>query len=501
MTRYLILGVMISTLAACGGGGSSSSSGGGTPVPSSQDYAIFTSTASGNTNLKAYDPVSGTISTIPTTALLYEAAIAAGTIDPSTQSTSNLHISDVLYEDNGSFNSVSTSQSGNLAVSQHSTYSGTVCNQSLTNNYLVVVDAGPDAICSSSDDRVYAITTNMASTDTPILLPARPSVVLFSNYTTPLGLLYVSGGTLFFSDANGQNATALLNSVTSVSEMDSVGNSVLLNIDGNLEVFDESNQTLSGQIYPASNPSSRAYSDGTNFYFLDGKSIYAIPLNGSGYSSVDFGISTASDITLAGVHGHYLVFYTYDTNSKDRTIDSIDLTKPNNVNGIKTLVTSTYPASVSLMTFTGNYIYYELTSGNSDVRGDIAAATLIDGSGTPQGVTGASWVGYAYASNISADGLSIASLILDKFTTDSLGNPTGGDISVYDTATDSVISSQGALPAGIVKFSGIGVGADIYGDFYDTGGSAYLAHLNVTMANSMKQIDMSTTGVMDAPIL
>ncbi len=500
--QFVLLALVTMGLTACGGGGSSG--GGTTTISGSQDYSFFTSTAGGATTLKAFDPATNTITTIPTTSLLYETGVHDGTLDPTTLTTSNLHLSDVLFEDNGSYYSVSAAQSDKLAVTQRSTYAGTVCDQSQDNNYLVVIDAGSNGTCSDSDDLVYAVTDKMASTDAPILLPARPSVVLFSDYSTASGLLYINGsGSLVYADASGQNPQTLLAGVSSVSEMNTVGNSVLLNIDGKVEIFDKTAKSLSSAFYTTSGSLSRALSDGTNFYFFDGQSLIAIPVDGSSGAMLVDTVAAASDINIGLIHNHYLVYYTYDSGTSVRTIDSIDLTMPLNVNGIKLLATATIPASISLEGYSGDYVYYNLSTGSSDVRGNAADAIKVDGSSPAISITDANWVGISYAQTINtAEGISVKYLVVDKYTTDGLGNPTGGNISVYDAATDTMISDQGALPGNITKFTGVGIGADIYGEFYDSTNSAYyLAHLNTTTSNSMKRLDLSTTPVTDSPIL
>ena len=500
-SQVSLLTLVTTALAACGGGGS----GGGTSTNSgSQDYAFFTSQASGVTSLKAYDPTAtgaGAITTIPTIKLLYEAGVHDGTLDAKTLTTSNLHLSDVIYWDNGSYYSVSSAQSNKLAVTRRSNYAGTVCDQNLDNNYLVIIDAGSNGTCNDSDDLVYAITDKMASTDSPILLPARPSAVLFSDYSTAIGMLYVNGsGSLVFADANGQNPQTLLGGVNSVSEMDNVGSDVLLNIDGKVEEFDETSKTLSGALYTTSNSLGKTLSDGTNYYFFDKQDLYAIPVTG-GSAKLVTTVAAASDINIGFVSNHHLVYTTYDSSSGLGIwmLDSIDL---NNAAGVKALVTTYSPVSVSLAGYGGDYAYYEVsTLGSSNHSGDIAGAIKTDGTGR-QEITGAGWVGYTFAQTISSgEGLNINNIMLDKYTLDGTGKPTGGHISVYDTATDSVNSDQGDLPAGIIRFSGSGIGSDVYGDFYDTNGSAYLAHLNATQANSMKRLDLSTAAVTDSPIL
>lgn len=498
-SRFWILALMISGLAACGGGG-----GGGTTSSGSQDYAIFTSQTSGVTSLKSYDPVTNAISTIPTTKLLYKAGIHDGTTNPTTLVTSNLHLSDVIYWDNGSFYTVSTAQSDKLAVTQRSSYAGTVCDQSLFNNYLVVIDAGSNNTCNDSDDLVYAITDKMSSTDAPILLPARPSVVLFSDYSTAIGMLYVNGSSsLVFADANGQNPVTLLGGVSSVSEMDNFGNfanDILLDIDGKVEMFDETAKTLSGALYTTSYSLGKTISDGTNYYYFDNQDLYAIPVAG-GSAKLVTTVAAATDINIDFVQNQYLVYHTYDSSSGLGIwkLNSINL---NNAAGVKVLVTTYSPVSVSLAGFGGNYTYYEVsTTGSTDHSGDIAGAIKTDGTGR-QEITGASWVGYAIAETISSGkNITMSNIILDKYVLDGSGNISGGHISIYEPATDTVSSDQGNLPAGIVRFSSMGFGSDIYGEFYDSNGSAYLAHLNTTRANSMKRLDLSTAAVTDSPIL
>jgi len=503
-TRLLTLALLTTGLASCGSGGGGGSGTSGTATTTnfaSTDYNFFVSTASSTASLKAYDPVADAITTIPTNKLGYEASVRDGTVDPTTHATSNLHISDVIYWDNGSYYSVSTTQSGTLAVSQRSSYSGTVCDQNLTNNYLVFTDAGTDGTCSTGDDHVYAITTSMSSTDSPIFLPVKPLAVLFSDYSTAVGLLYVNAGTLYFSDANGQNPQTLLGSVTSVSEMDNVGSSVLLNIDGKVEMFDESAKTLSGAIYTASNPLSRVLSDGSKYYFFDGSDLYSIPVAGGSYKYEDT-VAPASDITPAYLHNNYLVYSTYDSTGglTTWTLDSLDLS----LGSVKVFDTTYDPVSVTVVGYGGDYVYYEIsTQGSSDLSNNIAGAINVDGATGRQEITGAGWVGYALSPTIpSGQRLLPSYMVLDKYTLDTTGNPTGGNISIYDAATDTVSSVQGALPAGITRFASVGsIGVDMYGEYFDSSGSKYLAHLNATIANSMRQLDMTTTAVNDIPIM
>lgn len=490
--RLLILAWMTAGLAACGGGSSGSPTATTSTDFGSQNYLLFAS----NSALKAFDPVTSTISTIPTNNPGYGAAVYDGTVDPTTGATSNVHISDVLYEDNGSFHLVSTAQSDKLAVSQVSSYSGTLCSETLTHNYLAFTDAGNDAACATSDDRAYAITTSMSSTDTPISLPAKPVAVLFSDYSTPIGLLYVSGGVLYFSNADGTNAQMLAGSVTSVSDMGVVGNSDLLDIDSRVEVFNGTTKTLIDSGYSASNILDKALSDGSNYYFFDGIDLFSVPVAGGSYAAVAT-VPATTNVLARYVYNNHLVYSETHTTSglTSSTVDSVDLST-----GSTYVLDTTYdPVSVSVVGYGGNYVYYDTNnSSSSDHTNDIAGAIKLDGTGR-QEMTGASWFGAIFSPEMPlGQGYFNKYIVLNKYALDGSGNITGGDISIYDAASDAVSSDQGSLPAGIKGFVGFDFSEqDYYGAFIGTGGSYYLAHANATIANSMQQLDDTTAAVKD----
>jgi hypothetical protein len=494
-SRLLTLALLTTGLSACGGGGSSS-----TPIIStnsnfgSLDYVFF----SNNSGLNVFDPVTSAISTISTTNPSYGAAVYDGTVDSTTGATSNLHISGVIYEDGGSFYFVSTAQADKLAVKQVSSYSGTVCGETLTHNYLVFTDAGSDGNCGTGDDLVYAIITSMSSTDAPISLPAQPVTVLFSDYSTPTGMLYKELGILYYANANGVSQKSL-GSATSISRVAVVGDNVLLEIDNKLEVFNGTLKTLTDSGYTPTNPVNEALSDGTNFYFFDGSDLYSIPVTGGNYVHVTT-VPTVTTILVRYVYDHHLVYSATDSSSGNNiaTIDSVDLS----LGSTKVLDTTYDPVSVSIVGYGGDYIYYATSnSSSSDQSNDIAGAIKLDGTGR-QEITGAGWLGAIFSPELSLGQREFNKYIaLDKFAFDGSGNITGGDISIYDTATDTVSSDQGSLPADIKGFSGFSISEeDLYGVFINTSGSIYLAHANATISNSMQQLDNTTAAVKDQPI-
>lgn len=212
---------------------------------------------------------------------------------------------------------------------------------------------------------------------------------------------------------------------------------------------------------------------------------------------------TTFTLTPVFVYNNILVFSTEESNVLNQNFSSIEaINLANPLMGAKILVSTFFPTEVSVTGHSDDYVYYNIrTPGSSNLSGNIAGAVKTDGA-VLRAITGANWVGYSFHTTMSAaTGLSVNAMILDKYELDGTGIPTGGNISVYDAATDTLRNSQGKLPAGIVSFSGIGIGERVYGTFTNSSGSKYLAGLSVNIANSLKQLDLSTASVTDTPIM
>lgn len=506
MKQLLMLTGMLSGLVACGSGDIV------TPPPApTADYVIFTSTTGSATTLRAFAPDTGVgsgITTIPTTGLQYVAGVLEGSLDRVNLTAGNLHLGRVLFIEDGRIKSVSTARSDNLAVTQHSayTFTGILCDHKQINNYLVFTDSGSDAIChNGNDSAVHAVSTNMSSLDPVITLAAFPVAVLASDFSTTLGVIYVdAAGNLVFTDAKGANPQILQGGVTSVVELGGVGENVLLNVDGNIEIFDGAGNTLSGSLHVVSNIPTRALSDGTNYYFFDGLTLYALAAAGDSAAAPISTVTTMySTITITPdvLHNNVLVYSAYETDANPAgsvwSINAVDLSSRSG----KILVSTTFPVAVFYTGISGDHVYYDIsTPGSTNLSGNVAGAIKTDGTQIAN-IVGANWVGYSLNQTASlAEGFTMQTMILDQYVVDGTGVPTGGNISVYNAATNTLRNTQGALPAGIVGFNASGFGSNVYGSFDTATGSAYLAGLNVDIPNSMIRIDNTTSAVKDVPV-
>ncbi|MEW8304087.1 MAG: hypothetical protein AB2724_13890 [Candidatus Thiodiazotropha sp.] len=497
---------------ACGGGGGGDSTGGDNPntdtdVPSDTNTPPDTTTGNSNFYLFYTGSLIAVNPANPTNPITVEAGdeivggngliryFHSGRIDNNTNTITDFTPDSLVYaKTDGHFYKISVNQSGSLTPVQISseTTAGQICSISgvgiaalqsvndltdINQSQLVYSFPGADGDCSTNSDNIWKmIRLGMSSSDSPIDALS-PIIWLWDNDNSIGGWLVNDNGNLkrcdqnFINCGNGiaqvRNARVIPGSPFPVFGGALGLNNHLLEIDGQLFVYNGDTNTLSDAIFaiPEGEYFSGYTTDENYIYLASFSMLYRAPIDGSSTAILlgqeDPGSGIGPVIWSLNATENKLVYAYYEINETGNVGEIKTLDKSGGTP--ETLVTAA-GANFGDVSVKGERIYYDLRELNIDISNTALIQTVIPllaGVMDENGViefeaANAGWVGSTFSSTLDYE-MGSQAWVIDKIVLGEITNReiSGMSLRTFDTASGNELLNLGTVPniEGLTEFN------------------------------------------------
>ncbi len=500
---------------------------GSTPPPTTAETYLFYTNS-----LNAVDPATpaSPILIEPTANLVNDvitstaSVIRTANLDSSARTITGDHAHAVIYpKTDGRFYRVSALKSGSLTpvIVSNETQADQMCTHRLAsdrettdfadvnNSQYLYIMPGADTVCGNADDVWKMIRLGMSAAEAPVI--AKPAIASLHDDTTGAisGWLVhdVNAGELQRCDQNFANCSLVSAVTDEVDTKIDIYDQVLLEIDGELFMYDGATNTLSMSLLTLTTPtflSSPVSTDGTNIYFGYATDLYQLPIDGSAVATVLQ--DEASDVQRVepGVSN---MIYQVGTSGSGVEIKSVPKTGGTPVS----LVTVTGTDDLIMMFVNGNKVYYNIrntiiSSSSFEIIPTFAGSVNEDNTGKAE-IADAAWIGFTFKTTYNIDttvstGNFLENVILAEGydIAGTGGSYAGATITVYDAATAAVGAPMGTLATAenLPFFNCFGFGVDLLCtasiDINPAPTPPALAfqsdvyYMNVTTANSLTRV-------------
>lgn len=505
----IVIGILSASLVACGGGDNPDNPASGSTGPTAT-YLFYQDSRDGGV-ISALDPADPAHSIIPveTSAAAEATIIYHGTYDAATQITSSFHPRTLIYAKDGKLWKINALRGSTLSPAQLSneTTANLLCdtrtNEDFANHNNAVFFyslPGPDGSCFTSDDSSKMVRVGMSASDAPFNLGSISRITPINDSQTGAikGWLATDGNNLNSYDANFTNPSLKATFTTDVQRfIFDPSSSVFLRIDDKLRAYNPETGSLSPSrhTFSSSFVMRASTNDGSNFFFIDGNTIYKMPSEGNDPATQLVSESDAEACSNLRLTEDKLVYSC--SNQAITTIKSV----PKTSGASRLLVAGSSEETLQIRHADRHWVYYNRLYGNSR---RVAGAIKYDNTGGKE-IGNAMWVAVSFSSsgNVATRTPIRVRLILaaNYNLTSGFG---GGALKSYDALTNSPITTIGTIPSDIseVSFQGYRLGATLLAAGHPgariQGADIFL--INTETQNSLRRIT-NTPAISEYPLL
>jgi hypothetical protein len=302
-----------------------------------------------------------------------------------------------------------------------------------------------DNNCGTGDDEWKMIRLGMGAGDAPV--PAKRSLQALTDYATGAisGWMVNDAGGLKHCDTHfancGVSVTSIVSDANVLLEIDILGQRYLMEIDGQLFVYDANAKTLSTPLFSISSGSSvgSPVTDGAMVYFGYENSIYQIPVDGSSMA-IEFVAETERIAVMELTASKVIYQVGAEIKSVDKTGGSANL-----------LVSAASDDNVYFF-ITGSRIYYSIFNNKPltiPMANDIIKAGIVDENGNVESeFLDAAWVGTTFSTSFDLnDSINRFDDPVGVILAEGDGNDfSGATLKLFDAASGVESVTLGTLP-------------------------------------------------------
>ncbi len=462
----------------------------------------------------------------------YQAFSIGATVNVGSDREGDAHFADTVIVSNNAFHKVNmTTASGAPALTQISSADLTgvsVCDQEVFTvpgnsaaNIFFYVTEGTDAICDTNDDVAKYVTLSDSATTAPVDAPyGIPEDAIYDSTGNLSGWLLKNSNNLVIASKDFASVGTALNTTTTVDSVDIVNlddSGVMTLIvyyaggtgNGTIAQLDTVNNTLT-DILTLGNASHNAdKSDGSDYYFHTrgdgstvGDAIYKLASDGSASSATKL-VETAigNDLGKLRITSNHVMYLRGGNIYKQSTTAATACGTATGLTDCTLLVDGSTNA-VKTLFVSGAWVYYNTTSGATDVAGYIKEDGTGAGAHTGYSDFGASWVGRSRGlfAAVGAN-RTVETMVLSAYDVDLTAQTAGWKLTAYNASnnsagvtlgmletTDSVASTFSGNGSRVLVEVNNGNGIDIY--YLDTAKASSLTQVTNTNADDENAINI-----------